>query len=297
MILDALTGWTLFSGLLLGIGVVAGRWIILPSAIGADDARHDRLVSRSAGLGAGGALLVFVGLAFYLVRQVLEFRDPFAPLGEDLSLLMSTSWGTSWVAAAVGSLVVAAGMLAARSGRNVGWWVATPAALLLAGFPGLTGHASGADELRALALAFDGLHVWAAGAWMGGLALVLYLEARERSSGGAASLLPDLVPAFSPVAMASVALLVLTGLFASWSHLEGLEALWTTSYGRILSLKLLLVAAVLGFGARNFRLLTPLLGTDAGDRTMRRSAAVELAIAQIVLIVTAILVRTSPMGH
>lgn len=97
--------------------------------------------------------------------------------------------------------------------------------------------------------------------------------------------------------MASVALLVLTGLYASWSHLDSLGALATTTYGRILSLKLLLVAVILAFGARNFKALTPKLGTDRGDDAMRRSAAVELAVAQIVLLVTAVLVRTSPIGH
>ncbi len=296
MLLDALTGWTLFGGLFLALGSVVGRWIIVPGAFGGGDSRAHLQRRRSAEVGLWGALLVLAGLALYLIRQTREFRDPFAPLSEDITLLMSTPWGSTWITAAIAAVLLAASMKLAHSGRAPGWWMATALALSLALFPGLTGHASAADD-RVLALALDLLHVWAAGAWMGGLSLVLYLETRARHSAEATSILPKLVPVFSPVALAAVSALIVTGLYASWTHLESVGALITTSYGRVLSIKLLLVLLVLGLGGRNFRLLTPRLGSDAGDTAMRRSAAAELAIAQLVLIVTAVLVRTSPMAH
>ena len=61
--------------------------------------------------------------------------------------------------------------------------------------------------------------------------------------------------------------------------------------------KLVLVAVVLGLGALNYRRLAPRLGSSAGDRALRRSAAWELVVANLVLVVTAVLVRTSPLGH
>ena len=67
--------------------------------------------------------------------------------------------------------------------------------------------------------------------------------------------------------------------------------------GSVFNLDVAFLLLVLAFGGRNFRMLTPRLGSDTGDAAMRRSAATELAIAQLVLIVTAILVRTSPLGH
>ena len=109
--------------------------------------------------------------------------------------------------------------------------------------------------------------------------------------------MPSLVPAFSPVAMVSVATLVLTGSVASWAHLESVSSLWTTPYGRLLLLKVVVVAGVLAMGALNWRRLTPRLSEEDGPRAMRRSALVELALANVVLIVTAVLVRTSPLGH
>lgn len=276
------------------------RWAILPRALEGEEPIGPIARERAAGLGVAGACLTLLGLALYLVRQLVDFHDPFVPLSEDLGLLMSTPWGTTWTWAAAGAVVLPATFVLARSGKSAGWWLATLIALALAAFPGLTGHAASVEGYRTLALAADTAHVWAVGAWIGGLALVLRLEAGWRKSGNgtSSSLLPRLVPAFSPVAMGAVGLLTLTGVFAAWTRLEGgFGGLLSTGYGRTLLLKLGLVAVVLTFGARNFRILTPLLGEDSGDDALRRSAAMELAVAQLVLVVTALLVRTSPTGH
>jgi len=293
---SALTGWLLFGGLALATGAVSTRWLILPRAFsgeGSSFADHDRGVAR---IGLLGALLATMGLVFYFGRQLQEFRDPFVPWTEDADLLLNgTAWGSAWTRAAAGSLLALAGMAVARGGRVWGWWIATPVVLALCAFPGFTGHAAATENLRALALLADTAHVWAAGAWIGGLAAVLYLERRARHSAGGQSLLPVLVPVFSTVAMVSVATLVVTGTFATWAHLPGLGALVSTGYGRSLAIKLVLVGLVLGMGAKNFRVLTPRLGTTEGDHAMRRSATIELIIAQLVLIATAVLVRTSPM--
>jgi putative copper export protein len=60
---------------------------------------------------------------------------------------------------------------------------------------------------------------------------------------------------------------------------------------------LLLVGAVLGLGALNWKRLTPKLGEAGGNDALRRAATTELLLAQVVLLVTAILVRMSPMDH
>jgi putative copper export protein len=287
---SAATGWVLFGGLTLATGAVVSRWLILPRAFAREDSQFADHLREIARVGTAGALLTVVGLALYLLRQLQEFHDPFVPWSEDAELLLfRTTWGGIWVRAAVGSLLAVVAFGIARKGRPVGWWLATPIVLALGAFPGLTGHAAAAESLRSLALFLDSVHVWSAGAWLGGLAVVLHLERRTDS-------LSSLVPAFSPVAIGGVGALVLTGVVASWSHLYGFEALWATGYGRLLSIKLLLVSAVLVLGAKNFRVLTPLLGTPAGDRAMRRSATTELLIAQFVLLVTAVLVRASPLA-
>lgn len=304
-ILDALTGWTLLSGLILASGAVVARWIVLPRAWPDDAWEVEVRLPSVASVGLAGALMILTGLALYFLRQLLEFRDPFVPWTEDAALLLGTSWGARWKAATVGAVLLSGAFGLARSRLRASWWLATPVALVLAAFPGLTGHAAGVDEGRTLALVADWGHVLAAGAWMGGLAVVLFLsrsrggESTDGAIQGDRGLFPDLprlVPAFSPVAVVSVAVLVLSGTYAAWLHLPDIASLLTADYGRLLLGKLLLAALVLAFGARNFRVLTPRLDIAEGREAMQRSAALELAVAQLVLLATALLVRTSPMG-
>ncbi len=294
---SALTGWTLFGGLILATGAIASRWLTLPRAFSGEDSSFHGHLMAVAHVGIAGSTLVIIGLGLYFVRQLLEFRDPFVPWKEDAALLLhGTAWGTRWMTAVAGSVFALAAFRLAGNGRAGAWWVATPLVLALGTFPGFTGHAAGAEQFKALSLLSDATHVWAAGAWIGGLAVILTLERGERHrSEGRASLLAHLVPAFSPVAMASVGAIILTGAFASWSHLPSVGALFATGYGRALLIKLTIVAVVLGLGARNFQIVTPRLGTLDGDDAMRRSATTELLIAQLVLITTAVLIRTSPI--
>lgn len=295
---DALVGWALFGALTLELGVLAGRWLILPVAGRAwgESERQVQLV-RIARMGLRGGLLLVVAVGLYFIRQVRDFRDPFVPwLHDALFLLQRTGWGRLWLLAAIGSVAVVLAFRWASRGRAIGWWLATPLVLALAAFPGFTGHAAGENPLRALALVADTMHVWAAGAWVGGLGVVLYLAGSGRPGPHGASpvALSDLIPPFSRVAMVSVAILVLSGGFASWLHLTHLSDLWTTSYGRLLGTKVGLAGVVIAIGGVNARILTPRLGTSSGDRALRRTARVEFALAQLVLIVTALLVRTSP---
>ena len=296
--LSAVTGWVLFAALIGSIGAVVGRWALVPRAAPGPGVPRDWMERGAARLGSAATLLLPVAMLLFFYRQLQEFRDPFAPWRDDAVLLLTgTAWGRTWLWGLAGSALAAAGTMAAGTGRRWGWWVATPAVLALGAFPAFTGHAAGEEELRALALGADTMHVWAAGGWIGGLTLLLWLEAgwRRTSPESPASLLPQLVPAFSPLAMVCVAILAGTGLFASWMHLPSVAALYQTGYGRLLVFKLLLVAAVLALGALNWKRLTPHLGEAGGNDALSRAASTELLVAQLVLFVTAILVRTSPM--
>ncbi|MDA0328096.1 MAG: CopD family protein [Gemmatimonadetes bacterium] len=297
---SALTGWLLFAGLALATGAAIARWTILPRVrFDSEQPSSEWLRTGAARVGAVGAMLLPLALAFYFARQLQEFRDPFVPWTEDASLLLgATSWGRSWLWAAGGSIVAVAAMFLARAGYSAGWWLVTPVMLALCAFPGLTGHAAGTEGLGLLPIAADTMHVWAAGGWMGGLALVLYLERRWRQEvDPVGSLLPVLVPAFSRIAMVCVGALIVTGSFAAWTQLADWTSLVTTGYGRTLLLKLAVVAVVMALGGWNFRVLTPRLGDASGSMAMRRTASVELLIAQVVLLITAILVRSSPLDH
>ena len=245
-----------------------------------------------------------MGLVFW--RQLADFRDPFVPWREDAGLLLGTQWGRIWTLGAAGSILMPVLFLAASptvwrgAARRASWVLVTVLALAMCTFPALTGHAAGGERLSMLLIPADTLHVLAAGSWIGGLLFVLVAESMERRRAGKdGSVLADVVPVFSPVALVAAGVLVATGTVAGFVHVDSLDALFTFTYGRLLLAKGALVLLVMVHGAINWRRLTPRLleAGDAGDAdALRRNATRELVIAQLVILVTALLVRTSPMG-
>ena len=326
--------WLHFVALVTGAGAVLGRTVL---SSGLSPVRRDAL-HRAAGRAARAAgMLGVVAFAAIFARQLVEFRDPFAPLSEDARLLLRTDWGAAWRWGSVAAVVALAGFWGTALGtahgrahgqtparapgpgatsggspvRAVGWVVGTLGLVVTAAYPAFTGHAA-AGEPRAVSIGLDVLHVLAASVWIGGLGMVVVgLRASGRAAGdgasepgsesttGAGTLPADrdasaLVHAFSPFAMAAVAALIVSGVAANLRMMDSPAVLLTTPWGRLLSLKLFVVAGVLALGARNWRRLTPRLGTPDGDRDMTRSATLELVLGHVVLVVTAILIRTSP---
>ena len=252
------------------------------------------------GLVGSVALLAGVGLVFR--RQLRDFRDPLVPWGEDASLLLATDWGLSWRLTATGAvLALLAFLFAASDGRGsdlrrASWIVASALAGAMCAFPAFTGHAAGTEGLRWLSIPADILHVLAAGSWIGGLFFVLVAELRERRrTGRGNALLAEVLPLFSQVALIAGAVLIGTGALASWLHVASLDAMVSTRYGRILLTKIGLVLVVLVLGAVNWRVLTPRLWGVGGARPLRRNAIRELTVAHLVILVAALLVRTSPL--
>jgi len=146
-------------------------------------------------------------------------------------------------------------------------------------------------------IAADWLHVLGGASWLGSLLCVMVigvpvvwaLELPERWAS-----IASIVNAFSPIALASAGVVVASGVFASWIHLEHWSALWQTNYGKTLLVKLLLVAITFGIGAYNFKRVQPQLLTEIGALRLRKSAAMELAVGFMILLVTGLLTGVSP---
>lgn len=76
--------------------------------------------------------------------------------------------------------------------------------------------------------------------------------------------------------------------------LPRLLALWRTEYGQVLLVKLTLVALTLMMGAYNFRRVQPQLVRQEGTARLRQSAALELSLGLMILLVTGFLTGISP---
>jgi putative copper export protein len=215
-------------------------------------------------------------------------------LGHALTL---QPWATGWWLQVGAALLALIGFALARGGRPGGWALAAGAGLLAAVTPALSGHAVALSGLAWLAVPADALHVLAAGGWIGSLFVLVFvgipaalrLEPGRRGPAAAA-----LVHGFSPTALAFAATLLTTGVISAWLHLGDVQALWTTSYGRTLLLKVGIFAAVGVVGAYNFLRVRPALGEQRAAARLRRSGTAELLLALAVIAVTAALVAVPP---
>jgi putative copper export protein len=182
-------------------------------------------------------------------------------------------------------------------GPGAGWLLAAVTALLLAFTLPLSGHAAAVPEVTWLAILADALHVLAAGGWVGSLLAVVIVgvpAARRLGPERSGRAFASLVNAFSPTALVFAALLTATGVLSATFHLHEVAELWQSAYGRTLLLKLGALSLVFAAGAYNWRRVRPALGSDEGTSRLRRSASFELAVATVVLLVTAVLVATPP---
>lgn len=171
----------------------------------------------------------------------------------------------------------------------------------------LTSHSAATPFWTPFTITMDWLHLLATATWIGGLvglaATVPLL--RSRTAGGR-TMLRGTVARFSNMALISVGVLILTGLYSAWVHVGSPNALWPTNYGRALLLKLVLVLALIALGAFNILWVRPRLDARANNQTQersivarimehfRRSITAEIVLGVTVLLVVAILTGLAP---
>lgn len=147
------------------------------------------------------------------------------------------------------------------------------------------------------AVAVDFIHLIAAAVWAGGLiflALLLLLLHRRQA-------VPDpdrmvlLLKRFSFSAQIAVFVLALTGLFSSFVQLPEPASLFYTTYGRVLLIKLAIVAAIIALAYLNNRAVQRAEETLTSQRKLRRFSrrvAAEAGITALLFIAVAVLVQT-----
>ncbi len=242
------------------------------------------------------ALIAATGLA--LLSGVVEFAAVAAGMADtpaaafDPAVLRATlgmDFGRVWLVR-LGLLAMLAPLLATGRGRGG----VTPA-LATAALVGLSGVGHAREEAGvagALHVAADALHLLTAAVWTGGLPALLVVLARPglRQAGPG-----DALRRFSAAALPAVAVLVLTGATATWLLAGSPLALGATAWGRLLLVKLALVAAMLGLAGLNRWRLTERLAQDGDTAAVRRSIASELGLAVLVFAVVGWLGVLSPM--
>jgi len=253
------------------------------------------LAVRAVRLGLLGGVLLLVASAVRLWFQLASFTEPGEAVTWELVRLLvgETPWGRGWMAQVGAAVLALGGYLLAVAAPRAGWVAAALGATAVALTAPLTGHAVSAAAGRT-GVAIDALHVLGASAWLGTLAVTVVAGLAALGRLGPdqrGPLVARLIAAFSPVALVGASVAVVAGGILGWRYLGGsLGALLGTAYGQALCVKLGVLAAVAGFGAWNWRVHLPRLGSaEAADR-LGRSARTEVVLGIILLAVTAVLV-------
>jgi putative copper resistance protein D len=301
--LEAIASGTAYAVLALLLGVLVSAGFLLP----AGEPKHLR---RTFMLASGCLVLAFLTIAVVsLLIQGAKLQQGAMPSFDVLLRYVTmTQSGKVWLlreAYGAGLAVIIfwfARNEASLKAIRLVFFLAIP----LVASRSFTSHAVAVKEDTMVAVAADATHLIATGLWGGGLlALFWVLYRGTKKLTLPLSWAAETVRRFSRLALGSVAVLLLTGLYQSWIQVGDLKTLFGTDYGRVLALKLVVFIAMLGFGAFNFFSTGPRLLRAAQQNTNELSLArkalswigAESFLALLVFFVTGLLTVLPPGVH
>ncbi len=170
--------------------------------------------------------------------------------------------------AGAGRAMVVVALLATALLRDRRPRLAAATVVLALGAIAASGHAGSADP-RVPSILNDWLHLVSGAVWLGGAAVLAVLwwpVVRFTRAPTRAAVARDVLAPFGRVAAGAFALVVATGLVSLITQLGRLDALWETAYGRVLAVKIVVVAVIAAVAAVHVRQRA---ADASGDRNWR----------------------------
>ena len=269
--LQASIGWLdLVATVILAGGIAYGAAVASPHAIGR------RLMRLSVGVLAL-ALLLQIALNALRMHQISGIGG--IALAKDV---LDMRWSHFWMLRAAG--LAALGL--ALSFSRPPWQALAPVAAAWLMTRSFQGHAGAHGSVPGLV---DWLHLMAAAAWLGSL-LQLVCAANDPTVESATRV--------RRLATTSALIALPTGIYAACLHVPSFDALLATSYGRVLTFKLLAAGALMTLGATNHFFHVPALARSdvTGAPRLINTVRRELWIGGAILFLTALL-GVLPMPH
>lgn len=261
------------------------------------------LLGWSAGALLAAALLGLAAQTSVLAGSISEGLK----LSSLTAVITTMSLGKAAIVRAVAAGLALSAVLVLRPGRPL-FWLCTGLGAVVSASLAWMGHGAATEGTGGpIHLTADVLHALAAGVWIGALVVFFgLLSPTMWDAGNHHHAVHRALHGFAGVGSGLVAVLVGTGLVNSW-FLVGparITGLWTTPYGQLLLLKLVLFAGMLGLAATNRFRLTPALGAalenhetrHAALAALRQSLVIETALAFLVLGVIAWLGMLAPVS-
>ncbi len=251
---------------------------------------------------AGIALSAF---SFLLIAAVMS-DVPVHEIDRDAlrAMLDETAIGTAAKVRTIALLAALPLSFLLRAKPRTWWALASGLGAVALGSLAWTGHGA-ADEGRVglVHLAADIVHLLAAGVWIGAIAALFLLLARANKEcddpHDRAILAHRGLDDFSIVGTISVALLIVTGIVNSWILVgpANFLSLPASLYGRLLLIKLLLFAGMLGLAALNrFRLTPAIKGSLATGQSAAAVSSISYSVAVEAILAVAVLMLVAWIG-
>jgi putative copper export protein/mono/diheme cytochrome c family protein len=240
------------------------------------------------------ALALLIGVAWMVVQSAVIAST--TSIEGTLAALVAVAHGTQFghvVVLRFLMLLVSFPLLSGRGWRLGVALVLFGAALAMQGGVGHAGATGG--TVGAVLLTSEGLHLLAAGAWLGGL-LPLFVIVGALPPRAASTTCHS----FTPVGLCAVLLIACTAVVQAWQLIGSLGGLFGTAYGRTALLKLAIFLVLLVLAMINRFVLTERLHHSARpitNRWLRGSLAAETVLGILVILVAAFLASGTPATH
>ncbi|MBV8753030.1 MAG: copper homeostasis membrane protein CopD [Hyphomicrobiales bacterium] len=294
-------------------GVVFFRlWVAAPAFYAWDASApwQDRFERQINNIAWSSLAIFFISAGAWLLLVAADVSgQPIGGVfgsGAAATLLTSTRFGRVFIARCAGALALTIYLLRAKPGTPpfslTDWAIAVLAAGLL-GALALMGHGGATPgEAGIVHLVADIAHAIAAGVWVGALLPLALLLAAARHAGDPPALAAtrDATRRFSNLGVASVAILLVTGIVNTIFLAGSVPALLGTTYGQLLVLKIILFLAMVAIAAVNRLKLTPQLFTGsatAAMRRLRRNALIEAGLGLVIIGIVGALGSIPPALH
>lgn len=267
----------------LSVAVVVGALLLMVAVVRGAAAERAAVVARF------GAIAWVISSAVFLVwsyADIANIRLDDPAFGQQLwsfvgDIDLGQAYGLGLAAALVTSVVVTF----ARSPQEAAWAL-VPVVYGL-GLQAQTGHAAGAADHH-LAVTALFMHLAASAVWLG---LLVAIAAVRRHLGDDAK---PAIERMSKMALWAAAGIVVSGAANAWLRVGSASDLVTTTYGRLLALKLLLMSGAIALAAWHRRRTMPRLTAADVQARFWRVLSVDIGLLVAVVAIAGVLSRTAP---
>jgi copper transport protein len=259
-----------FAGIAGVLGVSVFTLFIRPPVDESERRRERRLIAVAGGLLVAGSAVTLASYGAGIPARLLLFLALRGLAG----------------LVAIGALFLPEDLVRPDARREITAFAGLAAGL----WATLVSHAAASGDPKYIALDF--IHVVAISIWSGGVAAFALIAApavREVKALGA------MTWRFSLTALACVAVLITTGTLQALNRLVLLEDLYETPYGIALLAKILLLLALVTFGALNLLVWGPRLRRGVAARaSLLRGVTIETVLFILVFVATSFLTALAP---